>query len=105
MGDWDKRAAGDNALGWRIVAAASRQARGSDDARLTEDEKASQLTRPADFQARPQRLGATSANIAPCGSRHCTIQLPPGTSIGPLTTLPPADVTRPTAASMASTLT
>jgi hypothetical protein len=32
------------------------------------------------------------------------IQLPPGTSMGPFTTLPPAEATRSEAASMASTL-
>ena len=49
-------------------------------------------------------FGATSANIAPCGSRPFTIQLPPGTCTGPCTTLPPADLTRSPAASIASTV-
>ena len=51
-----------------------------------------------------QRLAATIANIAPCGSTHWTIQLPPGTCIGPLTTWPPLPLTRAAAASTASTL-
>ena len=51
-----------------------------------------------------QRLPATIANIAPCGSTHWTTQLPPGTCIGPLTTFPPPPLTRAAAASTASTL-
>ncbi len=31
------------------------------------------------FRAAAQRLQATSANAAPCGSMHWAIQLPPGT--------------------------
>jgi len=54
-------------------------------------------------QAQP-RTGATMAKISPWGSRPWAIQLPPGTSIGPMTSLPPAFVTRCIAASMASTL-
>lgn len=50
------------------------------------------------------RTGATSANIAPCGSIAWTIQLPPGTSIGPLRIWPPPALTRSTPASMAGTL-
>ena len=46
----------------------------------------------------------TSANMAPCGSLAWTIQLPPGTSIGPLAISPPAAFTRSTAASKSPTL-
>src|SRR5262245_57656965 len=46
----------------------------------------------------------TSAKMAPCGSAHWTIQLPSGTSVGPLRTCPLAAFTRLTAASMLSTL-
>ena len=53
---------------------------------------------------RDQRFGATSANIAPCGSNACATHWPVGTSIGPLAILPPALLTRATAASIASTL-
>lgn len=57
------------------------------------------------LEARAQpRTGATIAKISPWGSRPWAIQLPPGTSIGPMMTLPPASVTRSIAASMASTL-
>jgi hypothetical protein len=49
-------------------------------------------------------FGATSANIAPCGSIHCTIHMPPGTSIGPLMMVPPLDRTRSAPASIASML-
>ncbi len=52
---------------------------------------------------RPYRL-PTSANMAPCGSLACTIQLPPGTSIGPLMTSPPPAFRRSTAASKSPTL-
>ena len=31
-----------------------------------------------------------TANMAPCGSMHWAIRSPPGTSIGPLRTLPPS---------------
>src|SRR5690242_3941218 len=47
-----------------------------------------------------QRLRATSAKKPPCGSWACRIHWPPGTSIGPIITLPPAFSTRPLAASM-----
>src|SRR5580698_6510102 len=50
------------------------------------------------------RFGATSANSAPCGSTPLMIQLPPGTCTGPWTTCPPADFTRSSAASAASTV-
>ncbi len=53
---------------------------------------------------RRYRLIALSANMAPCGSWHWTMNEPPGTSIGPLVILPPADLTRSAAASIASTL-
>jgi hypothetical protein len=59
--------------------------------------------RPSSDQ-RHQRLLATSANIARCGSKHCTIQPPPGTWCGPMSTFPPASFARPAAASIASTL-
>lgn len=52
-----------------------------------------------------QRVGETSANNRPCGSVACTIQLPPGTSIGPMRTRPPRVVMRAIAASTLSTLT
>jgi hypothetical protein len=51
-----------------------------------------------------QRLLATRANNAPCGSRAWTMKLPPGTGIGPCRMLPPPTLMRSTAASMASTL-
>ena len=57
---------------------------------------------------RPRRLahrfGATRANIAPCGSRPCTIHCPPGTSCGPLMIWPPLALISSAAASTASTL-
>ena len=46
----------------------------------------------------------TARTSRPCGSMHWTIQEPPGTSIGPLTILPPPALTRSPAASIASTL-
>ena len=65
-------------------------------------------TRPeahtGEFVVLAQRLGATRAKYAPCGSVACTIQLPPGTSCGPCTIWPPPAFTRSLAASMASTL-
>jgi hypothetical protein len=51
-----------------------------------------------------QRLLPTNAKMAPCGSRQCAIQLPPGTCIGPWMIWPPASVTRAIAASTAPTL-
>ena len=50
-----------------------------------------------------QARALSRENIAPCGSTPCTIQLPPGTSIGPLITLPPAALRRSMAAPMPST--
>jgi very-short-patch-repair endonuclease len=47
----------------------------------------------------------TSPNSAPSGSSAWTMRSPPGTSIGPLTTLPPAASIRPLAASTSSTRT
>src|SRR4051794_24027049 len=55
-------------------------------------------------RARQEPRAPTSANMAPCGSRHWTIQLPPGTSIGPLRIWPPLAVTRVAAASMSLTV-
>jgi hypothetical protein len=52
----------------------------------------------------PYLAGATRPNIAPCGSSACTTHCPPGTSCGPLSTFPPAAVTRAAAASARSTL-
>jgi hypothetical protein len=52
-----------------------------------------------------QRLGDTSAKLTPCGSSAWTIQLPPGTSCGPISTWPPFALIRSTAASIPSTLT
>jgi hypothetical protein len=45
-----------------------------------------------------------TANIAPCGSKPCAIQSPPGTSIGPLTICPPFSLTRSAAACTSSTM-
>ncbi len=53
--------------------------------------------------SRRQRLPATSAKKAPCGSRHWVTQAPPGTSIGADRTVPPASVTRFIAASISGT--
>ncbi len=50
------------------------------------------------------RFGATRQKKAPCGSVAWTIQLPPGTSIGPWTILPPPDVRRSVAASRVGTM-
>ena len=47
----------------------------------------------------------TSPNSAPSGSSPWTMRSPPGTSIGPLTTVPPAASIRPLAASTSSTRT
>ena len=52
----------------------------------------------------PYRFIAASANIAPSGSMHWTIQEPPGTSIGPFRIFPPFAFTRSPPASIASTL-
>jgi hypothetical protein len=38
-------------------------------------------------RAQRPRVAYLFANGAPCGSRACTIQTPPGTSMGPLSTL------------------
>lgn len=45
----------------------------------------------------------TSPNSAPSGSTACSTRSPPGTSIGPLTTVPPAASTRTFATSTSST--
>jgi hypothetical protein len=58
---------------------------------------------PSERIRRHPRL-PTSANMAPCGSLAWTIQLPPGTSIGPLMILPPPAVKRSSAASKSPTL-
>ena len=55
--------------------------------------------------ARDQRVTDTRAKAAPCGSTACTIQLPPGTSLGPISTWPPLALIRSMAASMPSTFT
>ena len=46
---------------------------------------------------------ACSENDAPCGSIALRIQSPPGTSIGPLSIVPPFALTRSTAALMSGT--
>ncbi len=46
-----------------------------------------------------------TANMPPCGSWHCAMRLPPGTSMGPFNTLPPFCVTRSAARSALSTRT
>jgi hypothetical protein len=43
------------------------------------------------------RGNSWTANALPCGSFNIAIQLPPGTSIGPLTSRPPADLAAATA--------
>ena len=40
-------------------------------------------------------FGPTTANQAPCGSWATAMKAPPGTSIGPCATLPPASLIRP----------
>src|SRR5687767_11002495 len=45
-----------------------------------------------------------TANMAPCGSIPCAIQSPPGTSIGPLTILPPPACAMAAAAFASATL-
>lgn len=50
------------------------------------------------------RFADISAKTAPCGSEHCKIQVPPGTSVGPIRILPPLAFTRSPAASTVSTL-
>ena len=52
----------------------------------------------------PYLFREVTAKIAPCGSNPCTIHAPPGTSCGPIITLPPALLIRSTAASTLSTL-
>jgi len=51
------------------------------------------------------RLRSWSANDAPCESVHMTTRSPPGTSMGPMSTLPPPRFTAFTDASMSGTLT
>ena len=51
-----------------------------------------------------QRFGATNPKNAPCGSSRCTTYCPPGTSVGPIRTAPPAALTRSAAGSIAAAL-
>ena len=59
---------------------------------------------PSCARHRLQRLSASSAKNAPCGSRHCAIHRSPGTCCGPLRICPPPSVTRAKAASSAGTV-
>ena len=91
-----------------VSISASRRGRRATSRRPASPDRQSSLCRSSDDGGRAQgnqALGPTSANITPCGSLPCTIHMPPGTSIGPLRTSPPASLTRAVAASMSATFT
>ena len=70
--------------------------------RILENMTTSIAARPG--RQTPQPASFTNANIAPCGSCAWIIQLPPGTSRGPRSTVPPPALTRSVAALMSSTV-
>jgi tRNA dimethylallyltransferase len=59
---------------------------------------------PEDALTHLQARLRTIANMAPCGSSACTIQSPPGTSMGPCRIVAPSSLARSAAASIFGTL-